>query len=159
MAVCDNCGASNSRVRTTFLEGGGKRDECPHCAPQSFEKVSDPSTKKIWIGPEYRPNAYEKRYDEHGDVYYQAKPEFTADEEARISAGATDEREAREREIAKRRAQRNMKPLKGIELEQAIKRAQAVLGNIAEEVTMREHAARAQAQEFTPTSLPIRYVE
>lgn len=82
MAICGNCGTETSRLRTTIYEDG-TRDECPNCSPQTFEKVTAPSDKKIWIGPEYAPNDYEKRYDSEG-VYYMPKPEVTAEREAKI---------------------------------------------------------------------------
>lgn len=135
MATCGSCGHESARIRTVFAVGSSKlpdpKDECPHCAPHSFEAIKDPSTQKIWIGPEYNPNAYEKRYDE-GEPYYIAKPEFTAEEEAKVARQATDELEAQERAAAKKRLERRTDPMSEAELLAAIAKARQYSDWLAE---------------------------
>jgi replicative superfamily II helicase len=92
------------------------------CSPQSFESIKDPSTQKIWIGPEYNPNAYEKRYDENG-VYYVAKPEFTAEQQAKVAEEATDEKELRLKAEARKRAERRTETMSETEMRQALHKA------------------------------------
>lgn len=119
MATCGSCGAQSTRIRSRWKDSIQLPDECPFCAPQTFEKHTDPSVKKIWIGPEYNPNAYEKRYDEDG-IYYQAKPEFTAEQEAKACL-SSEEREA----IERKRKTRRTEPLKpeSAEYERALNKA------------------------------------
>lgn len=123
MATCGNCGAEGTRVRSRWEGANQLPDECPACAPQSFEKLSDPSDKKIWIGPEYDPNAYEKRYDVDG-VYYVPKPEHTHELEQKMcgvnSVAAQEERAAIAEAEARKRATRRTKPLTQSELEQCL---------------------------------------
>ena len=118
MAKCGSCGEESRRIRTSFLNGTSK-DECPHCAPQSFEKIADPSTKKVWIGPEFAPNDYEWR-----DGYLQMKPEAVADLEER-SCGtrsvAYQEEMAKVREAEEhKRHTRRTKPLSPNEIASAL---------------------------------------
>jgi hypothetical protein len=118
MALCGNCGAEGARMRSRWVEGVQLADECPQCAPQSFDKVTDPSDKKIWIGPEYAPNDYEKKYDAQG-VYYEPKPEITAEREAKVFEDS-DEKERYEAALAKKRQERRTRPMTASELHQAL---------------------------------------
>src|SRR5262249_33288985 len=108
-----------------------KQDECPVCCPQSFEKQTDPSDKKIWIGPEVRPNDYEKRYDSDG-VYYEPKPEATAELEANIFRDS-DEAEAYQRALEQKRLTRRTAPLTESEEAQAIRKVDALLRPLIED--------------------------
>ena len=125
MAICGNCGAEGNRIRSRWAKDTQLTDECPSCSPQSFEKQTDPSDKKLWIGPEVRPNDYEKRYDLDG-VYYMPKPEVTAELErkacGRDSVAAQEEREQMARAAQKKRAQRRTTPLSQSELQRALAR-------------------------------------
>ena len=125
MAICGNCGSEGNRIRSRWAKDTQLPDECPSCAPQSFEKQTDPSDKKLWIGPEVRPNDYEKRYDLDG-VYYMPKPEVTAELErkacGRDSVAAQEEREQMARAAQKKRAQRRTTPLSQSELQRALAR-------------------------------------
>jgi hypothetical protein len=93
-------------------------DECPQCAPQSFEKHADPSDKKIWIGPEVRPNDYEKRYDSEG-VFYEPKPEVTAELEAKVFQDSDEEARYRQA-LDKKRAERRTRKMTAAELHEAV---------------------------------------
>jgi hypothetical protein len=118
MAICGNCGAETTRVRSRWEKNVQLADECPQCAPQSFEKQSDPSDKKIWIGPEVRPNDYEKRYDSEG-VFYKPKPEITAELEAKVFRDS-DEEVSYRRALDKKRAERRTREMSAAELHEAV---------------------------------------
>jgi len=130
MAICGTCGAETTRLRT-IVRDGGNQDECPQCCPQSFAKATDPSDKKIWIGPEYAPNDYEKRYDSEG-VYYVPKPEVTAARERRLLVN-TEEEEAYARALEKKRLEGRKHPMTPLELEQALKRADELIRPLVED--------------------------
>lgn len=123
MAICSTCGTEGARIRSRWQEGVQLPDECPSCTPQSFEKQTDPSDKKFWIGPEYAPNDYEKRYDKDG-VIYMPKPEATHELEQSMcgvnSVTAIEEREAMEKAAAKKRATRRTAPMTQGELNHAM---------------------------------------
>lgn len=126
MAKCNNCGAEGTRVRSRWNEKGNQLpDECPQCAPGNFEKFTAPSDKKIWMGYEANPNEYEKRYDADG-VFYIRKLEYRAEQEARLSQGASDELEAQERAEAKKRAERRTEPMTESEKLAAIAKARMI---------------------------------
>lgn len=118
MAVCGNCGATGPRVRT-LINQAGMRDECPACAPQSFEKLSNPSDKKIWMGYEAHPNEYVKSIDGGFD----RKPEYRAEQEAQLAQGPTDEIEAQRLAEERKRAERRTRPMDATETLHAISRA------------------------------------
>ena len=123
MAFCGSCGAQGNRIRSRWEKDTQLPDECPACAPQSFEKQTDPSDKKIWIGPEVRPNDYEKRYDEFG-LIYMPKPEITAELEqqacGRRSVRNQEEQEALRRAEAEKRNTRRTRPMTASEIEKAM---------------------------------------
>ena len=123
MAICSNCGAEGTRVRSRWNEKGAQLpDECPSCAPGSFEKFTVPSDKKIWMGFEANPNQYEKRYDSDG-VFYLRKPEYRAEQEQRLSSETEDEKDARLRAEAKKRSERRTRPMDPDELLMAVRKA------------------------------------
>lgn len=135
MAVCETCGNETARVRTSWTKEGVRlADECPSCAPQTFEKQTDPSNKKIWIGPEYAPNDYERV---NGEL--RMKPEAVADLEAsavgRKSVAYTEEQEAIERAKEQKRASRRTAPLDSIEQILALKRIDEILRPMIEDET------------------------
>jgi hypothetical protein len=126
MAVCSNCGAEGARVRSRWTEKNVQLpDECPHCAPQSFEKFTAPSDKKIWMGWETNRNEYEKRYDKDG-VIYERKPEYQAEQEAKIVDATEEERTAQERAVANKRANRRTIPMDEAELAAAMRKAEEI---------------------------------
>lgn len=123
MALCGNCGAAGNRIRSRWEKDVQLPDECPACAPQSFEKQTDPSDKKIWIGPEVRPNDYVKTYDQDG-LIYMPKPEVTAELEQQAcglkSVASQEEREATEKAKAEKRNTRRTHPMTASEIEKAM---------------------------------------
>jgi hypothetical protein len=97
-------------------------DICPHCSPESFEKFSNPSDQKIWMGFEANPNQYEKRYDSEG-VFYIRKPEYRAQQENTLRAETEEERTNRERAEARKRAERRTEPMSVEEETAAMRKA------------------------------------
>jgi hypothetical protein len=122
MTVCSNCGKESLRTRIIWAEDGTKREECPNCAPENFGKVTDPSDKKIWMGYEAHPNEYVKAEDGG----YDRKPEYRSEQEAKLSGPTEEERLAQERAVERKRKERRTKPLNGVELAAAIRRAEEV---------------------------------
>lgn len=130
MAVCRTCGAESNRTRTIFRSE--PRDECPNCAPDRFEKFSDPSTKKIWTGPEFAPNDYEWH---NGQL--QMKPEAVAELEAKAcginSVRAQEEKAAEEKAIEHKRHHRRTAALTPEEIEAALRFADGTLRPLIED--------------------------
>lgn len=124
MAVCGNCGAHSPRVRSRWNDKGVQMaDECPSCAPASFEgKFTAPSDRKIWMGYEAHPNEYERA----ADGGYDRKPEYRAEQEQRLSAETEEERDNRERAEAHKRATRRTDPMTESELFSAIAKARDI---------------------------------
>jgi hypothetical protein len=121
MAICSNCNAQTTRVRSRWTEDGVQRpDECPQCAPQSFEKFTAPSDKKIWMGYEAHPNEYVKSEDGG----YDRKPEYRAEQEAHMALPTAGEKEAQERAVAQKRAERRTTPMDEAEMRQAMRKAE-----------------------------------
>ena len=102
MAVCGNCKSEGSRIRTIWAEDGSQRDECPNCSPTSFEKFTDPSDKKIWMGYEAHPNEYVKA----ADGGYDRKPEYRAEQEEQLRQETEEERTKRLKAEANKRSER-----------------------------------------------------
>lgn len=119
MAICGNCGAERSRVRTVFSEDGGKQDECPNCHPESFEKFTMPSDQKIWMGYEAHPNEYMKAEDGGFD----RKPEYRAEQEAKLQQETAEEMETRLRAEENKRRNRRTLPMTEAEEAAAIRKA------------------------------------
>lgn len=128
MPVCGNCGAEGARIRSRWgAKGEPLPDECPNCAPQSFEKFTAPSDKKIWMGYEAHPNEYVKA----GDGGFDRKPEYRAEQEAKLGAETEEERELRMTAEAHKRATRRTEPMTQAEFEQAVRKAADIAGWIA----------------------------
>jgi hypothetical protein len=125
MTVCSNCGAEVTRSRIIWSEDGTKREECRHCAPDSFEKFTVPSDKKPWMGWEAHPNEYEKRYDKDG-IIYERKPEYRAEQEQKLKESTEEEKQALERATRKKRAERRTAPMTPAELAAATRRAEEI---------------------------------
>jgi hypothetical protein len=123
MAVCSNCQAIGPRVRSRWNEKGFQLpDECPACAPETFEKFTAPSDKKIWMGYEAHPNEYV--HSEDGG--YDRKPEYVAEQEAKLCAETEDEKVLRLGAEAKKRATRRTEPMTPVELDHALKKASQI---------------------------------
>jgi len=124
MAICSNCGAETTRLRSRWIKGTQLTDQCPQCAPEEFEgKVTMPSDKKIHMGFEAHPNEYEKRYDQDG-VYYVRKPEYRAEQEAHLQEIPEDEKAAQSKAAEQKRLTRRTKPMSTQEVELFLKQFQ-----------------------------------
>ena len=124
MAICSGCGSDTSRVRFRWNDDGQLPDICPHCSPESFEKFTAPSDKKIWMGYEAHPNEYVKAEDGG----YDRKPEYRAEQEAKLSQETEDERTMRLEAEAKKRVTRRTRPMDEIEVQHALKRVAEIFG-------------------------------
>lgn len=123
MAVCSNCNTESPRVRLRWDEKGKPLpDQCPHCSPASFDKFSAPSDKKIWMGYEAHPNEYVKSEDGG----YDRKPEYRAEQEAKLALQSEDERIAENEVIERKRATRRTEPMTPTELLHAITKARQI---------------------------------
>lgn len=139
MAICNHCGAESVRVRSRWTEKGVQlADECPTCAPQSFEKFTAPSDKKIWMGYEAHPSEYVHAEDGGFD----RKPEYRAEQEQKLTQPTEDE--ARIQRIAEedKRATRRTEPMTSVEMEQALKKA----SDIAEWLELSAERQREEAR-------------
>ena len=123
MAVCSNCKTEGARIRTIWAKDGTPRDECPSCSPESFEKFTNPSDKKIWMGYEAHPNEYVKS-DDGG---FDRKPEYRAEQEERLRQPSAEEVEARALAIAKKRKDRRTTPMDTMEIAVALRKAEELL--------------------------------
>jgi hypothetical protein len=74
------------------------------------------------MGFEAHPNEYEKRYDEYG-VFYIRKPEYRAEQEAKLTQVPADEAEAQAEAVRRKRAQRRTDPMDSVEHEYAVRKA------------------------------------
>src|SRR6202011_3697506 len=122
MSVCLNCGHEGTGIRTIWNEADGRRTECPHCAPDAFEKFTAPSDKKIWMGYEAHPNEYVKAEDGG----YDSKPEYRAEQEQKLMEATAEEQAAQERAVALKRATRRTHEMDQAELAQALGRAEEI---------------------------------
>ena len=122
MAICGNCGTETTRIRTVFPADGATHDECPTCAPSSFEKFTAPSDKKIWMGYEAHPN----EYTQGPDGGYDRKPEYRAEQEQKLREETEEERTNRLKAEAEKRATRRTRPLDPVELAAAVAKARMI---------------------------------
>ncbi len=123
MSVCSNCGAQGTRIRSRWTEQNVQLpDECPSCAPESFEKFTAPSDKKIWMGYEAHPNEYVKSEDGG----YDRKPEYRAEQEQKLMQATAEEQEAQERASAMKRATRRTTPMDAAEMAAALRKAEEI---------------------------------
>jgi hypothetical protein len=122
MTICSNCKAEVTRSRLIWDKDGNQREECVSCAPQSFDKVTDPSDKKIWMGYEAHPNEYV--HSEDGG--FDRKPEYRHEQEQRLMAETEEEKALRERAIAKKRAERRTEPMDSVEYHAALRKAEEI---------------------------------
>jgi hypothetical protein len=133
MAKCSTCGNEGNRVRSRWNEKGIRLpDECPSCAPGSFDKFTAPSDKKIWMGWEAHPNEYAKVHAEDGGVIYNRKPEYRAEQEAKLALPAQDEQEREGWAIARKRRERRTIPMDESEMLAAISKARKIAAALVE---------------------------
>src|SRR6266852_726358 len=118
MTTCSNCGAQTTRTRALWDKDGVRREECRSCAPESFEKFTAPSDKKIWMGFEAHPNEYVKAEDGG----YDRKPEYRQEQETALSLASSDDREAQILAEEKKRRERRTKPMNAAEFVGAIRK-------------------------------------
>lgn len=132
MATCSNCGAQGTRIRSRWTEKNVQLpDECPQCAPSSFEKFSAPSDKKIWMGYEAHPNEYKKVDAGDGGVIYERKPEYRAEQEEKLLEVSAEEQEKQRLAVANKRATRRTLPMDALELAAALGKAETIANWIA----------------------------
>jgi hypothetical protein len=123
MSVCSNCGAQGTRVRSRWTEKNLQLpDECPSCAPESFEKFTAPSDKKIWMGFEAHPNEYVKAEDGG----YDRKPEYRAEQERQMFEATEEEKERQRQAEAHKRATRRTHAMDAAEMGAALRKAEEI---------------------------------
>jgi hypothetical protein len=123
VAECSTCGSESPRVRSRWDEKGQQLpDECPSCAPGSFEKFSNPSDKKIWMGYEAHPNEYVKAEDGG----YDRKPEYRHELELYLPKPASDEQEATLLAVERKRRERRTLPMDSAEYAHALAKAKQI---------------------------------
>lgn len=125
MALCGNCGQQTMRLRQEFdsRTGGLVREYCVQCKPEEFadQAVTDPSDKKVYIGPDALPHMY--RMGQDGILH--AKDELLQDSLDILNADP--DKDAREKAIAKKRATRRTEPLTPAEIRAAERWGREVL--------------------------------
>lgn len=141
MAKCGNCGAEGARIRSRWRGTSQLPDECPNCAPQTFERVQMPSDQKIWMGYEAHPNEYVKG----SDGGFDRKPEYRAEQEDKLALGDADDRAMQEQAEAHKRATRRKEPMDSIELEVALRKAR-IISDALEAANAEEQKLAAQAE-------------
>lgn len=77
------------------------KDECPRCAPHSFDQFKSVRDGKIAMGWEYMPTMYK-----HTEDGYVAKDELLADTEAQASKPDPDAEAAYQKAVEKKRRNR-----------------------------------------------------
>lgn len=132
MAICSNCGKEGTRIRSRWNEKGAQLpDECPSCSPDSFEKFTAPSDKKIWMGYEAHPNEYVKRYDSDG-IVYDRKEEYRKEQEVRLASETEDEKTERIRAEGIKRSTRRTHPMDDAERLSAMRKAALIAEALVE---------------------------
>jgi hypothetical protein len=125
MAICGNCGAETSRLRTHFENPEGKAlrklcDSCPCCHPEEFiEQFLDPSERRFHLAHEVNPNEYDTLIYDDGEVVPCVKDWARGEFEQRLidaPEAAREEQDEIERKRKFARA-RNQRPLTSAEIE------------------------------------------
>lgn len=83
------------------------------------------------MGYEAHPEQYVKVHSEDGDVIYERKPEYRAEQEQKLMESTAEEQEAQRRAVAKKRAERRTLPMDEVELAQAMGKAEMIADWIA----------------------------
>jgi len=120
MPICGGCGEFTSRVRMTF-RGLEAKEECPQCAPQSFEKFKSVRDGQITMAHEYDHTRYHFR-----DGIPQITDEGLQDLEDAACKPPTDDNAAYEEAVAKKRQNRKTS-LTPKEIEICVNRARRML--------------------------------
>lgn len=116
MAKCGSCNAESSRVRTSWAEDGTQKpDECPQCAPQSFDRFRSVRDGQIAMGWEYMPTKYKLR-----NGVYEASDELRQDTEDQLSKLPEEDVAAYSKAVEEKRATRRTKALTQQEVHEAI---------------------------------------
>jgi len=110
------CGAESPRVRITF-RGKEQIEECPYCAPQSFDKFKSVRDGQISMAYEY----------DHTHYHFEdGKPVLTDEGRQDLRDAATkeseDDKRALEAAVEKKRYARRTTPLTSAEIERAVNR-------------------------------------
>jgi hypothetical protein len=124
MALCANCHQESLRIRQDYDERNRfLREYCVLCKPEKFsdQPVTDPSDKKIYVGPEALPHMY---YQGTNGVL-RAKDELLQDTLSILRADPDEE--ARARAIAKKRKNRRTTPMTRAEIKTAERWGREVL--------------------------------
>lgn len=100
-----------------------------------------PSDQKIWMGYEAHPNEYVKSEDGGFD----RKPEYRAEQEARLGGGDPDDAAAQERAVERKRLDRRTTPLDSVELQAALNKAR-IIANALQEANDEAQAQTRQAE-------------
>ncbi|HSE44333.1 MAG TPA: hypothetical protein VLA89_03285 [Gemmatimonadales bacterium] len=113
MATC-SCGATSARLKKRSADADWV---CPACAPDEFPAQTPQwQTARGAMGWEAYPHMYRKITAPDGSVGYEAKDELRADTEAKLERECEEDKLARERAIAKKRASRRTSPLSPAEV-------------------------------------------
>lgn len=124
MALCGNCKQQTLRIRQDYDERNRfLREYCVLCKPEKFsdQPVTDPSDKKIYVGPDALPHMY---YQGTAGVL-RAKDELLTDTLSILQADP--DKEARDRAIAKKRKNRRTTPMSRAEIAAAERWGREVL--------------------------------
>ena len=134
MAICGSCGSETLKTRTIFEVEGRQlpepKDECPVCAPGSFERQQDPSEKKIWMSWERDAAHYKRTYDKDGLVMMPSDSVLQDLQDAVSKQKSGEELQAGEAAIEEKRASRRTTPMTPDEQLAAINRARAIAFDI-----------------------------
>lgn len=131
--ICGNCGAETTRFKVVFSQDGLVRSEaCKTCQPELFERQSDPSDKKLWLGWEYDPR-YEKSRDPDGQARMTPSDSVLQDLEDAAVKRPVGEVEAQAKAIERKRANRRTREMTEGELTEALKVGRAVAADLEKE--------------------------
>lgn len=122
MAICGTCGQSATKISTVMTSGGKllpedqRKDRCPNCDPGYFHDFTVglyPIDRKLWNDHEANPRHYKLMPNGFMELKDEQKQEIQDVWDQDPDA------EAREKAIARKRAQRRTAPLTRTEIEQA----------------------------------------
>ena len=131
--TCGNCGAETTRFRVVFsLDGQVRSEACKVCRPELFERQSDPSDKKLWLGWEYDPR-YEKSRDPDGQTRMTPSDSVLQDLEDAAVKRPVGEVEAQAKAIERKRANRRTREMTEGELAEALKVGRVVAASLDRE--------------------------
>lgn len=133
MSACGSCGFETTRIRTLFERDGKPlpeaKDECPNCAPQSFERFHTPSERKIWMSWEKEPAHYRREYDKDGPIMMPSDSVLQDLQDA-VCRQPVEELQAGVVAQEAKRANRRMQPMSADEMTAAINKARSIAFDI-----------------------------